>query len=965
MQPLVSRSHPSTRPSTRYSDPSWPLFVAIILLAVITLFLVLAAFESIRVSDEIRTQLAIAESSRVPLHSAEQLQLDKHREEVVKLRLENARQRLIFSGFLAQLVGISTAMLAIVGIWQASSRYLDARRKERDDRLATAFAALTQGLASSSADEQAVSLIGLQQFLTPDHVDYHERTVALLNLLGRLAEHSISAARIRAEEGLRAAQAKAEQERLLALRSAAVAMLSLVYHLPGEEQKQEWEKVVLSLLDRLPTTSDHDQDRGWTRESEQRLSIALGPVLEYAFRHVHKSILAKYSWQYLSLNRIGLHHLDLAGLDFRHTSLRGCDLAASNLAGAAFNGADLTEAKLDHADLSGANLTACELARASLRNAKLTNANLSKIRFLDTDVTAADFGDAIVEWDAIDWRLTIGWRDANMPEVIKRQIGDDLGTGKGTLTCLMLLWELPPFVTGGGWTAAYHMIRSLRRQGVAVTIASPWMLTEQTRFALGHEITVVPLNVLDFADTDLENAGLLSLDIQYAGSVYGYGFQDGSTAASASEGTREPAVYGTYAINFNLMDRFTQRLVRHFKEEVRQGKKLPEVIHAHDWVTFPAAAALAQLIGRPWIAQFHSTESERSGGAAHPMIAHIEREAARHASRVFAVSQTTADAIKAEADGITSGIRIVPNTLVMRTSWSPRRHTDLKHPIIGYVGRFTWQKGTDRFLSAARLIGRRIPEALFALYGSGPDERSLKQMLREDGMTWTGHAFPGSGWAEAAVDNNQVRRAALNRSTCLPEAISDKQPNPDGLKRRLRVNGFRFVRYDICPSGDYRTLLIAFNRATSEEELYLTTWSPEDDPEFDRQQGAKRFHFGGFVDWFKRDLVYCDLAVLLVPSRYEPFGMIVLEAMEAGVPVICQKSAGVHEWIKSIVGVDFDDPEEVADKVAGLLMDPPAYVATVDRQYEELCSYAEGPQGLKVKAQYDLIETAREELSGS
>ena len=38
-----------------------------------------------------------------------------------------------------------------------------------------------------------------------------------------------------------------------------------------------------------------------------------------------------------------------------------------------------------------------------------------------------------------------------------------------------------------------------------------------------------------------------------------------------------------------------------------------DVIHAHDWVTFPAGLAIAARSGKPLVVHVHSTEFDRSG----------------------------------------------------------------------------------------------------------------------------------------------------------------------------------------------------------------------------------------------------------------------------------------------------------------------------------------------------------------
>jgi len=58
-----------------------------------------------------------------------------------------------------------------------------------------------------------------------------------------------------------------------------------------------------------------------------------------------------------------------------------------------------------------------------------------------------------------------------------------------------------------------------------------------------------------------------------------------------------------------------------------------------------------------------------------------------------------------------------------------------------------------------------------------------------------------------------------------------------------------------------------------------------------------------------------------VTSRFEPFGMVVLEAMQQGIPVIFPESAGVGEVICSGVKINSNDTSGEAEKAIEILSD--------------------------------------------
>lgn len=86
---------------------------------------------------------------------------------------------------------------------------------------------------------------------------------------------------------------------------------------------------------------------------------------------------------------------------------------------------------------------------------------------------------------------------------------------------------------------------------------------------------------------------------------------------------------------------------------------------------------------------------------------------------------------------------------------------------------------------------------------------------------------------------------------------------------------------------------------------------------------AKRVHFLGH----RRDVPQLMKAVdfLVFPSRYEPFGLVVIEAMATGIPVITASSTGAADLVKPEAGIvisDADDVEALASSLQVLTSNP-------------------------------------------
>jgi phosphatidylinositol alpha-1,6-mannosyltransferase len=92
-----------------------------------------------------------------------------------------------------------------------------------------------------------------------------------------------------------------------------------------------------------------------------------------------------------------------------------------------------------------------------------------------------------------------------------------------------------------------------------------------------------------------------------------------------------------------------------------------------------------------------------------------------------------------------------------------------------------------------------------------------------------------------------------------------------------------------------------------------------------RSSVADRIVFAGFVPEVELDRLYAQSAVFCMPSRQEGFGLVYVEAMRHGLPVI----ASVHDAAPEIVldgqtgyTVDLDKPDELPERIIRLLRDP-------------------------------------------
>lgn len=577
-------------------------------------------------------------------------------------------------------------------------------------------------------------------------------------------------------------------------------------------------------------------------ESDPEVLRALRICAEQAFANVRPELLREVSWQGVQLAGLDAAGRDLAGLDLRD--------------------ANLEDAVLAGADLRSATMTNCRLNGGDLNKADLRGARLGYVDFAGADLRGADFDPETVPWD-----LVSNWRRAKLDEALRQTLIARFGPEPGGIRVLMLMWEVSPLVAGGTWTACYHLVRNLRRQGADITVVVPWHEDAMLPNPFGSEVKVVAMGIT------LPRTPVAP----YAAGPYGYGpygYGGGAWWSPYGRATPQHAWWSPYGgagpqawaspyggpgyggfgdprhfeggepdprIQKALLYRSGAALVRLTEQFSRHvARWLPEqdfdLIHAHDWVTFPAAEAAARKNGRPWLAHFHSLEIDRREARPDPVIQRIEAAAVASAAGYVVPSASTAARLNSAYGAAEDRITVLPNSLSPEEIPAADMGAFETKQVV-FLGRFSPQKGPDLFEAVAREVRYHRPDITFLAFGEGEEVGRL-------------HA-------------------------CYDVTVRDK------------------------------------------------------------------------LEWNVRGAAFRGASALLVPSRHEPFGMVILEGMQHRVPVLYSQNAGAAEFLKSGIPIDPSDIEAVAAKLIALLDDWSQWESTVEAQAEEIAAYPE--RGVEAK----------------
>jgi glycosyltransferase involved in cell wall biosynthesis len=320
---------------------------------------------------------------------------------------------------------------------------------------------------------------------------------------------------------------------------------------------------------------------------------------------------------------------------------------------------------------------------------------------------------------------------------------------------LMLGWEYPPHIAGGLGTACEGLTKALAEQGVSIHFVVPKMFGDEQVDHMLFSQVAQPLHVVSpkskqATTENLEKSEIpaflspywspsqfkqavetvtrrewsvtppSSKDDKVAkalidGDVYGVELASALSEFSSQERTAQRAVSDRYASDiFSEVERFTARVLARFRFADF------DVIHAHDWMTFPAAVALAQTTKRPLVVHVHSLEHDRSGVFHDETIDKIERFGIKAADRVIAVSHYTKRSIESRHFISSQLISVVHNGVYPRQVVSEYRHKKTwPKNVVLFLGRVTFQKGPDYFLEVATKVIPHVKDLVFVVAGSG------------------------------------------------------------------------------------------------------------------------------------------------------------------------------------------------------------------------------------------------------
>ena len=280
----------------------------------------------------------------------------------------------------------------------------------------------------------------------------------------------------------------------------------------------------------------------------------------------------------------------------------------------------------------------------------------------------------------------------------------------------MFGWEFPPHILGGLGTASYGLTKGMSQQEdmeITFCIPKPWGDEDQSF------LRIIGMNSTPIVWRDV--------DWEYVkGRVGSY---------------MDPQLYfdlrdHIYA-DFNYLNandlgciEFSGRYPDNLHEEINNYSIVAgviarqqefEIIHSHDWLTYPAGIHAKQVSGKPLVIHVHATDFDRSRGNVNPTVYAIEKNGMDHADCIMCVSELTRRTVINEYHQDPRKVFAMHNAVypLSQELLDIPRPDHSKEKVVTFLGRITMQKGPEYFIEAASKVLKRYPNVRFVMAGSG------------------------------------------------------------------------------------------------------------------------------------------------------------------------------------------------------------------------------------------------------
>lgn len=292
------------------------------------------------------------------------------------------------------------------------------------------------------------------------------------------------------------------------------------------------------------------------------------------------------------------------------------------------------------------------------------------------------------------------------------------------MKALMFGWEFPPHILGGLGTASYGLTRGMALQpdmDITFVIPKPWGDEDQSFLKIvGACNTPIVWRDVDYNYVKNRLGEKMSPEEYYK-------LRDNIYADFSYRGVND---LGCIEFSGRYPDNLLEEINNYsIVAGVIARAESFDVIHAHDWLTYPAGIHAKQISGKPMVIHVHATDYDRSRGNVNPEVYAIEKNGMDFADHIITVSNLTRNTVIEKYHQDPSKVTTVHNAVepLSQDIVSIQDKRGVNDKVVTFLGRITMQKGPEYFVEAAAKVLEKADNVRFVMAGSGD---MMDQMIR-------------------------------------------------------------------------------------------------------------------------------------------------------------------------------------------------------------------------------------------
>ena len=293
----------------------------------------------------------------------------------------------------------------------------------------------------------------------------------------------------------------------------------------------------------------------------------------------------------------------------------------------------------------------------------------------------------------------------------------------------MFGWEFPPHILGGLGTASYGLTRGMAQQEdmqITFVIPKPWGDEDQSflRIIGACNVPIVwKENSWDYVN---QRIGKFMSPDEY------FNLRNGIHYDFRRIGTND---LGCVEFSGRYPDNLVEEIGNYEAVASVLAHQLDfDIIHSHDWLTYPAGVFAKQISGKPLVIHVHATDFDRSRGNVNPTVYSIEKRGMDMADHIMCVSNLTARTVIEKYGQDPRKVSTVHNAVEPLPDADSFTKTPRKDKVVTFLGRITMQKGPEYFVEAAARVLAKTDGVRFVMAGSGDMMNAMIELAAQRGI---------------------------------------------------------------------------------------------------------------------------------------------------------------------------------------------------------------------------------------